>query len=101
MKKILFIITLPVILVGCSSTSGLQKFDNDELNKKTEDLSFHPQLPTELPFKIEQAEFSHPPKVQQPYKTLTFDFYGDKKEHLSLLTVNGGDVSSTSQEEYQ
>ncbi|MBN9653391.1 hypothetical protein J0K78_03855 [Halobacillus sp. GSS1] len=101
MKKLLLMITLPLILVACSSTSGLHKFNNDELSKKTEDLAFNPQLPTELPFELERAEFSHPPKVQQPYKTLTFDFYGETKEHLSLLTINGGEVSSTSQEEYQ
>ncbi|MGR9049620.1 hypothetical protein ACQ4XT_13425 [Halobacillus faecis] len=101
MKKLLLIITLALILGGCSSTNGLYKFNNDELSKKTIDMAFNPQLPTELPFEVEQTEFSHPPKVQQPYKTLTFDFYGESKEHLSLLTINGGEVSSTSQEEYQ
>ncbi|TGB03629.1 DUF4367 domain-containing protein [Halobacillus salinus] len=101
MKKLILMIPLLMIIVGCSSASGLHKFNNDELSNKTEGLAFNPQLPTELPFEVEQAEFSHPPKVQQPYKTLTFDFYGEDKEHLTVLAVNGGKVSSTSQEEYQ
>ncbi|GEN52622.1 hypothetical protein [Halobacillus faecis] len=101
MKKLLFIIALPMVLFGCNSQDGLQGFDSKELNQKLGDVSFQPKLPTELPFEVKQADFSQPPEVQQSVNTLNFDFYGEGKEHLSLLTVNGGEVSSTSEEEYQ
>ncbi|MBX0356807.1 DUF4367 domain-containing protein [Halobacillus sp. Nhm2S1] len=101
MKKLILLIALPVFIVGCGSTDGLQEFDPTGLNEELEKVSFQPQLPTELPFEVKQADLSRPPELQQPVNTLNFDFYGEGNEHLSLLTVNGSEVSSTSEEDYQ
>ncbi|WP_226666268.1 DUF4367 domain-containing protein [Metabacillus litoralis] len=100
MKKI-FIILLPILLLvmGCSGGKNLIDFDHTKLKEEIKEQSFQPKLPSNLPFDVEEAIFTPPPKEQQPSSILTFDFFGPEnesgnKDHLSLMTVKGGKVES-------
>lgn len=100
MKKIL-VMLLPILLLvlGCSAGTSLTEFDNTKLKEEINDQAFQPELPTKLPFEIEEAVFTIPPQEQQPSNILSFDFFGSEDEngkgnHLSLMAVNGGKVES-------
>ena len=100
MKKIL-VMLLPILLLvlGCSAGTSLTEFDNTKLKEEINDQAFQPELPTKLPFEIEEAVFTIPPQEQQPSNILSFDFFGSEDEngkgnHLSLMAVNGGKFES-------
>lgn len=105
MKKIVFMfLLLLLLLIGCSGGTSLTEFDHTKLKEEINDQAFQPKLPTKLPFEIEEAVFTPPPKEQQPSNILSFDFFGSgdedgKGNHLSLIAVNGGKVESNKEYE--
>ncbi|MEI5908954.1 DUF4367 domain-containing protein [Bacillus spongiae] len=105
MKKILLLlITIPIFVIGCSSEANLVTYDNEELTrifknefvqpKHSEELneeSSLPKLPTKLPFKPDQVDFSQPPPhYEEGSLFLIFDFLskGESYAHLQLQVVN-------------
>ena len=99
MRRLFFLLlAIPLMLLGCSSGSDvtLHSFDNSVLKEQTKEQSFQPELPTKVPFKVTDAQFSPPPKQDT---VLTFDFYsqGESNNHLSLMVVKGK-IASTERE---
>ncbi|WP_064092927.1 hypothetical protein [Rossellomorea aquimaris] len=97
MKKIIILLlTIPLLLLGCSSgtQSTLVDFDHAQLKKQIEVQGFQPKLPAKMPFEGAKAEFSPPPNQQD---VLIFDFFShgeENKNHLGFMIVNGKNSSS-------
>ncbi len=98
-RKMLFIlIAIPFLLLGCSNlskNSQLSEFDNSDLKTKLEDQAFQPKLPSKLPFEVEQAEFTPPPKDYMPVTIHFLSSRNGNGDHLELLIFNhkdGGNV---------
>ncbi|MBH0230464.1 hypothetical protein [Halobacillus yeomjeoni] len=102
MKKLLFsLIALLFIIAGCSDNNiNLVRFDQSDLKAQMSDYEFQPELPTKLPFEVEDVQFSPPPEEIQQVESFHFDFYG-ADEAFYLHTVKGKEVSSTLEDEYK
>lgn len=100
MKKIIvsLLLCMPLFIIGCSNGSqgkdALHTYGHQDLALKLEKEPFQSKLPTKMPFKVVDTGFEPSPIEPERERVQSFDFYGDDKEHISLMVVNGGSVSS-------
>ncbi|KGP72912.1 DUF4367 domain-containing protein [Pontibacillus yanchengensis] len=93
-RLLVYYLTLSLILIGCSNEeTNLTSFNNSELKSKLEEQSFHPKVPTKLPFKVSDTSFDAGPPDQKS-NTYIIDFYGTENEHLGLTVSRGVAVST-------
>ncbi|MEI5908041.1 DUF4367 domain-containing protein [Bacillus spongiae] len=85
MKKLLFLlVTMMVLLIGCSNGSDLQEYEHSSLKDDLKGEPFQAKLPTKLPFEVELATFTPAPTEEQKESIQTFQFDGINGELLDM-----------------
>ncbi|GGF26879.1 hypothetical protein GCM10010954_27400 [Halobacillus andaensis] len=100
----LFFVTMLVFLVGCSdgSADDLEPFDHSALEEELNAESFQPKLPAQLPYEVEDYNYT-PGPMSQKDTLLNFEFIGKGPTIIELMTTKGdinyGDDVATEQVE--
>ncbi len=80
------IIMLCLVVFGCSKNNpNLIKFDNSKLSSQLKESTYHPKLPTQLPFEVKSAQADIQPNEG---KVITIYIVGKDGEQMGISIVN-------------